>query len=249
MMMGLRQILSLMLLLALALTNLSSCFSHDKMDTEADVKGDAGKNDNTDKVGVHPKWNFYPEGYTAGFPRMINKPAPRLEFWWVETYEEALVAIELLRSHGSTFANSAVFTHDGELFDTKYCFKICLEQKDTEEIKFGDNPFDRCAKNVEITSYAFFDDVTIDEINRSDVLDYEVYVINPSLQRLNEPPVMDEDNVTYYRNEGSGQLLIYDNQKRLIFMVNSFGYYENPEKAKEYIKAVFDTLVFIGFND
>ena len=70
--------------------------------------------------GVYPEWNFYPEGYTAGFPSRINKSAPRVEFWWVETYEEVLEAVELLKLHGSTFEKTAIFTHDGDVFDTKY---------------------------------------------------------------------------------------------------------------------------------
>lgn len=112
--------------------------------------------DNSGKNGNHTEWNFYPNGYTAGFPSRINKNAPRIEFWWVETYEECQEAIELLKSHDSTFDKTAIFTYDGELFDTKYCFEISLENNLTVPIEFGDNPFDRRAGGVKITSYAFF---------------------------------------------------------------------------------------------
>ena len=60
-----------------------------------------------------------------------------LEFWWVETYDECMEAIELLKSHDSTFRKTAIFTYDGELFDTKYCFKISHNNKYTEYIKKG----------------------------------------------------------------------------------------------------------------
>ena len=201
-------------------------------------------------VGIHPEWNFYPKGYTAGFPRSINKPAPRIEFWWVETYEECLEAMELLESHGSTFAKTAIFTHDGELFDTKYCFEICLNHRGTEEIEFGDNPFDRRATGVEVTSFAFFDDVTIDEINHSYVYDYEVYSLNPLthiIEFIEQPPVFGGEDFSYIWDDDSHRLTIYHSDKK-IFHIGSFGYGEDPEKAVECLHAVFDTMVFIGFE-
>ena len=90
---------------------------------------------------------FYPENYTCGFPNYNVFPNSLTEIWWVETYEECLEAINLLKSHDSTFMKSAIFTYEGDLFDTKYCFII----KDTplvEKISFGDNPFDRHAVRV-----------------------------------------------------------------------------------------------------
>ena len=151
--------------------------------------------------GNHPNWNFYPEGYTAGFPSRINKNAPMVEYWWVETYDECLEAITLLLSHGSTFEKSAIFTYDGELFDTKYCFEITLENALTEPIKFGDNPFDRRAGGVKITSYAFFDEVTIEEINHNDVKNYSPESINSFLTMCETEPVLNEENVFYEWNK------------------------------------------------
>ena len=48
---------------------------------------------------------FYPKGYTGGFSR---EPGATTEFWWVETYEECIEAIKLLKSHGSTFTDDAL---------------------------------------------------------------------------------------------------------------------------------------------
>lgn len=198
--------------------------------------------------GVYPEWNFYPEGYTAGFPSRINKSAPRVEFWWVETYEEVLEAVELLKLHGSTFEKTAIFTHDGDVFDTKYCFEISLENRFTEKIEFGDDPFDRCAGNVKIVSYAFIDDVSIGEINRSDIQKYEAYRLYTHFTYNKQPPLLIEDNITYSWNDKYKELKIFDSHK-LVFTLNSFGYYEEPEKACERIKTVFESLIFIGFDD
>ena len=128
---------------------------------------------------------FFPEGYTGGFPDLISEPEGGVELWWVETYEECLSAIDLLKSHGSTFVETAIFSADGENFDTKFCFVITHGNRYTEKIKFGDNPFDRLAFDVRIITCAFFDDVTIDEINYGDIHDYTVFVFNPQdIQRI-----------------------------------------------------------------
>lgn len=126
--------------------------------------------------GNHSYHYLFPSGYTGGFR---HQPGADIEYWWVETYEECLDAIQLLKSHGSTFKNEKVFTYDGNMFDCKYCFVIRTGTK-TEKIKWGDNPFDRYAYNVSLVCYAFLDDVTIDELNHSLVTRYEAYVINLS---------------------------------------------------------------------
>ena len=200
--------------------------------------------------GYYPRWDFYPRGYTAGFPSQINKSAPRVEYWWVETYDECLAAIELLRSHGSTFAKTAFFTHDGELFDTKYCFEITLEHRLTEPIQFGDNPFDRCAGDVIITSYAFFEDVTIDEINHADVYNYNPHMVNTFIMNREKAPVISEDSARFKWFSQRELLYVYDvSDNEMIFSVTSFGYYDNPDKGRECLKVVFETMQFIGFDD
>ncbi len=123
----------------------------------------------------HPKWNFYPEGYTCGFPNEYS-PEQRIEIWWVETYEECLAAIELLKAKGSLFEEYdkyELFSYEGDLFDTKYCIRIRASGSDA--IEFGDNPFDRKASCVWVEAYAFIDDVTIDELNYGDIKNYHVY--------------------------------------------------------------------------
>ena len=144
------KIISTILLLVLSTIAFSSCFSWGKIPNK------------------YP--SLYPEGYTCGFGLQPGSP---LEYWWVETYDECVEAIKLLRNNGSTFSDAKIFTYEGDLFDTKYCFVFSREK---DEIKFGDNPFDRYAEEVIIIVYAFFDDVSIDEINYSLVSQYHAYV-------------------------------------------------------------------------
>ena len=151
------------------------------------------KSDINDIVdGNHPKWNFYPEGYTGGFPGVLTQPGLELEIWWLETYEECLAAIKQLRSHGSTFCESSIIASDGVFFDTKYSIEICWE-RETEKIKYGDNPFDRHATSVRIYSYVFYEDVTVDEISYGDIKDYHVY----SLYLENFEILDDSDSFKY----------------------------------------------------
>ena len=75
--------------------------------------------------GIFRLRTVFPEGYTGGFMKHIDDGSG-IEFYWVETYDELVEAMNLFRSHGSTFAESAIFTYEGDLFDTKYC--ICLQR-------------------------------------------------------------------------------------------------------------------------
>lgn len=121
--------------------------------------------------------DLYPQGYTGGF---THQAGANIEYWWVETYEECLEAIALLKSHGSTFVDETVLTYDGDLFDCKYCFMMTGVGSATERIEWGDNPFNRRAINVKIKTYAFIDEVTIDEINHSYVSRYKGYWVTSS---------------------------------------------------------------------
>lgn len=200
--------------------------------------------------GNHKKWNFYPEGYTAGFPDFMKQVGPRVEYWWVETYEECLAAIELLKSHDSTFAKTAIFTYEGNLFDTKYLFTIDRDNRFTEDIKFGDNPFDRHARNVEIKSYAFFDEVTIDEINYGDLSDYRAYTVENRLWNYSEKPNLTDNIESKWSKTkyGSYVYYVYD-EIDIMLTFGSFGFAENPQKAKMCIQAALNTLVFLGFDE
>ena len=118
--------------------------------------------------------HIFPEGYTGGFGL---QPGSSLEYWWVETYEECIDAIELLKSHGSTFKTDYVYACEEDLFDVKYFFITIGNGRHGERIKFGDNPFDRWVYDIQIGTIVFFDDVTIDELVYSYTSRYEAYGI------------------------------------------------------------------------
>lgn len=189
---------------------------------------------------VFGKERIFPEGYTGGFGIDYGS---RVEFYWVETYEEAVQAMELLKSHGSTFAKTAIFSYEGDLFDTKYCFKIYGRKADY--VKFGDNPYDRYAADVEVSSFGFFEDVTIDELVYSDINDYSFLYFSPTSDFTKtyadktEPFV---DNLQFEWNETHTGGKIYHGKDHIL---NIGG----KEISDECLDVILNSLEFIGFND
>ena len=244
------KLISIVLVLVLSMLTLSSCgvveYINGLFDSESqDVGGDKGGID-----GNHTSWHFFPEGYTCGFPDLINKPAPRIEFWWVETYEECMDAINLLKSHGSTFAESAIFTYDGDLFDTKYCFQITLEHVLTEPIKFGDNPFKRRAGDVEITSYAFFEDVMIEQINHADVYDFNIACIEMKKQGASLEIPESFDNLEYSWNEQNTICTFYINgciDNHQFYLYHTGGNFET-RLSEECLKLIITSIEYYGID-
>lgn len=104
--------------------------------------------------------NIYPRGFTGGIG--IERGSGR-QVAWVETSDDLYTSAGLLKNHDSTFFGGYVFDSE-ELFDVKYCFVFDYGY---DKIKYGDSHFDRWAENVEIRSYGFFDDVSIDDLNYS----------------------------------------------------------------------------------
>lgn len=136
--------------------------------------GNSGEENNGSSGGQQlplPDYGFvsmFPDDWTGGFMR---EGGHDVEYWWVETYDELMAAIDELKAHESTFLNdeSLIVDYQGEMFDVKYCIQIIPAKPGTEKIKFGDDPFDRKATDIEILTWCFFEDITIDEINYGSV--------------------------------------------------------------------------------
>ena len=191
----------------------------------------------------HSGFDFYPEGYTGGFPDAFQ-PGVKVEFWWVETYDDCLAAIELLKSHGSTFDENAIFTYEGDLFDTKYCFVIGNNDRFTEEIEFGDNPFDRKAWKVRIESYAFFDDVTIEEINYGDIENYTVFRFSGRHEEIKKE---DLHYCEWEFSYGKNGCYIVDGKQQATFYVANFcnTQDENDVLPDESLEAILTSMKWI----
>lgn len=130
----------------------------DKDETEKDVK----KHDDS--------YLSLPEGYTGGFSH-ASCYHETTGYYWLETYGEVLEAVELLKSHGSTIKRSAGFNCEGELLDVKWCFMYSWS--DADPLERGKSFFDRKIDDGEFVWYAFYKDVTIDELVYSYVSKYD----------------------------------------------------------------------------
>ena len=188
--------------------------------------------------------SIFPEGYTGGFGIEYGSGQ---EIYWVETYEECVEAMDQLKSHGSTFYKTAIFSYEGEEFDTKYCFQF-YHKKDN--VKYGDNPYDRWAEQVEVSSFAFFEDVTIEELVYSDIDDY--------LWSMCYEPSSFDYLCEKYSNIPSlpfqYRFLEEKNHHALYYKGDYFVIFGAPSEveqtfSKECGEAVINSIVFIGFDE
>ena len=182
---------------------------------------------------------IFPDGYTGGFGIGYGS---KIEYYWVETYEEAMAAIELLKSHGSTFEESAIFSYEGELFDTKYCFQINGHKADY--VKFGDNPYDRRAEGVRVSSWGFFEDVTIDEIVYGYINNYDAcsFIATDYLLENYSEINFTIDKLTYQQQDSSGAYYVYYNDKWI------FGIGTSEKISEDCVRVILDSVKFVGFD-
>ena len=183
----------------------------------------------------------YPEGYTGGLGGTYGS-----EYCWVETYAEVLEAIDELESYGSTFRNSAFFSYEGELFDTKYCFIFAGKK---HSIKKDKKFSERWAEDIEIRSYGFFEDVSIPELEYSHIEDYDVVDLlsYPLCYKLEEP--VDRDSLTYevsdFIDYGHFGISIYQRDVNLFYITRSKEG-EDKKISDECFNDIYNSMVFIG---
>ena len=110
------------------------------------------------------KKSYVPDGYTGGV-EYDDHYHSLYEIKWVETYEEMMDAVTLLRSHGSTIYDATVFSCEEDSLDFKFCFVFPRDK--APALQEGENYFDRCIDGVNITQFIFLEDVTIEELEYS----------------------------------------------------------------------------------
>ena len=133
-----------------------------------------------------------PEGYTGGITWDYHNHLV-YGYYWLETYEEVLEAVELLKSNGSTILRSIAFDCDDEILDSKFCF--VYPRSKAEPLEEGKNFFDRKIDNCEFMWFAFFENVTIDELLYSTVSRYDSVKIS-YVKPGNFADIYDTDEVT-----------------------------------------------------
>lgn len=191
--------------------------------------------------------SIYPEGYIGGVGISYGSGA---QLYWVETYEEALECIELLKSHGSTISESLLYSYEGDLFDTKYLFTFSGKM---DAAKYGDNLCDRYAENVSVETYGFFEDVDIKDFEYTYISNFDVLYFEPNIdfyRAYNSDEDINRDLLTYESYENMPTY--YKTYFNVTYDKTPFAQIyrsKNNEQTKldeECINAILDSLVFIG---
>ena len=150
------------------------------------------------------------DGYTGGFSN-FQWVHDETGFYWLETYDEVLEAVELLKSHGSTIDPNIGFDCEGEqLMDVKYCFMF--PKKNAEPLEEGKNFFDRKIDGGTFCWYGFFEEISIEELTH-EIVDYldTVYIDGGSSRTVDFGVVEKIDDVSYvsfYCGEGDSDRFI-----------------------------------------
>ena len=151
--------ISLLLLIAITVS-FASCEYVDKAKEWIDQI--SGKVDETPDTTVDtlPPESTEPEDPVIG--GLSSEELFRLdfEFYWLDTYEEVLEAIELLESHGSTVNRNIISTYESEQIDSKYLF-LC-EKKNAEPLEEGKDFFDRKMDDSCFLWYGFYNELTVE---------------------------------------------------------------------------------------
>lgn len=126
----------------------------------------------------------YTGGFRGGFHFYDHK-----EIHWVETFEEAMTAIEHLRAAGNDIPNVYIADYENDDVDAKYLFII--NTSGAKNLKDGEEWYDRKLKSVDrIEYYGFLESVTIEEIEYTYIDHYKHVVLHcPKHEDEHKPPM------------------------------------------------------------
>ena len=190
-------------------------------------------------------YTYLPDWYIGGYNGIRSQMS--LEYYWVETYDEVLDAMERLKSHGSTFADSGFAAYDGDLVDVKYCFTMKRDKSD--KIKYGDDPFDRKSLDVTIRSVVFLEEVTIDELVRGYVASYDTYeILCPDWAEFKDADISELDQEWIYGEEGRAEYYrVWSDNRNHVINIGSESRNTNIELlSDEVIEALLDSIVIVA---
>lgn len=117
------------------------------------------------------------DGYTGGFhmePHFVGDHY----FFWFETYDELMEVLNRTRAYGTKIPVTPYFDCEEEYgVDVKFC--VTIPSKYAEDLEEGKDCFDQYLNDysIDIHSFVFFDEVSIDELVYSDYSSYRYMYI------------------------------------------------------------------------
>ena len=162
---------------------------------------------------------YVPKGYTGGF-NIVAAFHNTIEVNWLETYDELMHAITLLKNNGSNIGKdtpefygscrNVVLNCDQYNIDVKFC--ISNQRSKSESPKKGKDHFDRKMGDFSVVTYVFFEDVpvTIEEIEYSYIhVEYKFITILPYPRTLVDYPEGADDLRIYRDDEDTSKYYIF----------------------------------------
>ena len=179
-----------------------------------------------------------PEGYTGGI--MSNEDSPQMyrgaTFYWVETYEEALAAINSLTENGSRIYKKFISSYENDVVDAKYLFILYGKIE-----KIGHEWYDKKYRVVEVKYFGFIEDVSIDKLEYSHFSDYKCVSLGGTFIDQYDPnkTLISECGGKLYEN--SDDEIVYSQENRSCRFVHDAGkfaiemmYYNTIDHREEY---------------
>ena len=192
----------------------------------------------------------FPEGYTGG---LEIHPDSGMEPYVFETYDELMSAVDKLKSHGSTFSEGIILNCEENELDVKYIM-ILNAFKSDKIIKYGDDPFNRCVKDVDIINLIFFEDVSAEELSYSHLMKYDCYRLFKFCDQDYIGKAKNDPELVEYRTDSDDYSMSYNLYIDEI-VLGGFKTYKNEYKdnctelTEEYFKLIIDSIEFVGFDD
>ena len=223
-----KKIITILLLISIVVVSLYSCNKDEPFSGEGDL---------------------LPKGYCGG---ISNSRRWGSQIYWVESYDEVVKNVGTLTEHNSTFVDSATITYEGDLFDVKYGFDM---KKDKTEfpIKLGEeSPYERQVYDVEIITYLFFEDVTIEEFVYHDRIFYEIFEFGATTKfqiKLADGEIPIE-NLTCEWDEQKKTYFIYIGEIEAFYLRACGGTSMDVKVVSdEVIQEIISSIVYVGLDD
>ena len=90
-----------------------------------------------------------------------------LEYYWVETFDEAMEIIDALKSYGNEIPRRVISCYENEVVDAKYLFIV--DKTDTPKQKKGEEWYQRKFGAIkDIAYYGFLDKVSLEDASTYD---------------------------------------------------------------------------------
>ena len=186
-----------------------------------------------------------PKGYTGGIPIYTNRKHyfTYHEVHWVETYEEAMLAIEHLQAAGNK-VKAFLSTYENEHVDAKYVFRI--NKRKSKKLEKGQMWYDReeIQSTVIVDYIGFLDKITIEELEYSYFHKYRSFAISDASDAFD--PTADVDYL-YSDSSADTFMFVQGGKVKMIFDTYNIDAKDLVETLVPDFRADFPkSIVYIG---